>query len=572
MPAAQDLSVGRRMLEGLNDIDWDRLTHAYGPAGEIPSTIRMLQSDDPAEWVGAMSDLYDALCHQMCSIYPATVPAISFLIELLGDQRIRCRGRILQFLADVTFVANYVANQEDDDSADPQLQGELGHHAREAIWNGFDTYMKLSSDLDPTIRITAPYLLGTVSQVELPNQDANASIAERLKTQFEEEPNELVRASLVFGLACLTRSDAEIENWLEERVSDGHSSSPVRMAAAMNLADTSTAVSEPVLNTLVLGLENQDETNRLFQSVQPEMESRHHPIGRVVLELDGPVVEADDTGRTEDLKFPWYDRSERGCGTLKILELLSRLKAGAADDLLPAIVPYLDGANEYTGDYEVIPILRLVFGDKKISPDTKPEELSPVERTVLLRLFNNVRLWATNTHQDMFEVSGLGNRRADWARVLNADPGFSDSKITEILHEKMKDEGHSEPGDVRALHLCRIGSPEFFPHLRSYPNLEILDFADTSLADDDLKQLAYFGRLKKLRLNNTPVSDAGIENLLALSNLEEIYLGETKVTDQCLHILASLPDLRYIYLAGTGVTDAAAEDFVNQHPACRISR
>ena len=36
------------MLEGLERIDWGRLTHAYGPAGEVPGWIRELTSDDAA--------------------------------------------------------------------------------------------------------------------------------------------------------------------------------------------------------------------------------------------------------------------------------------------------------------------------------------------------------------------------------------------------------------------------------------------------------------------------------------------------------------------------------------------
>ena len=71
------------MLDGLEEIRWDQLTHAYGKADGIPARIRALQSTDPAQWVRAISDLYDALCHQMCSIYPATVSAIPFFIQPL---------------------------------------------------------------------------------------------------------------------------------------------------------------------------------------------------------------------------------------------------------------------------------------------------------------------------------------------------------------------------------------------------------------------------------------------------------------------------------------------------------
>ena len=111
-------------------------------------------------------------------------------------------------------------------------------------------------------------------------------------------------------------------------------------------------------------------------------------------------------------------------GASRILELLSKLKFESLDVLLPALVPDLDQANEYNGNSVVLPILKLVFGDKKLSPATSTEDLSTAEKTVLLHLFNNVQLWATNMHQKMFDVTGLGNRRADWARVWAPKPVF----------------------------------------------------------------------------------------------------------------------------------------------------
>jgi hypothetical protein len=239
---------------------------------------------------------------------------------------------------------------------------------------------------------------------------------------------------------------------------------------------------------------------------------------------------------------------------------------------VPALVPYLDRANEHTGDSLVLPIWRFIFGDRKLSPDTSAEQLSPAERTVLLHVFNNLKLWATNDHQRMFDVTGLGNRRADWARLLKIESGFSNAEIQEVLQQKMKEQRYAGPDDVQEMRLCRIGSADFLPYLRAYTNLKILDFADTSFSDGDLKQIAGFGQLRMLRLNNTPVTDAGIEHLVALSNLEEVYLPGTRVTDGCLEALAQLPKLRYISLSNTAVTDDAAREFMEQHSACRISR
>lgn len=553
------------MLEGLEDIEWGQLTHAYGQANGIPARIRELRSSDPAEWVPAMSDLYDALCHQMCSIYPATVPAIPFLVELLGDREVRCRGRILEFLGNVAFIANH--NSDDDDA-----QEALDHQTHQAIWRGVETYLELLADLDQRVRVVVPYLLGAMVGGDVPEGESIAKIASQLQTQFHEEPNELVSTSLVFGLSCLSRHDSRITHWLEERVSDLNSNDPVRMAAALNLAERATSVSAAVMEVLMHGLDNPDETDQLFKSDHPKMESRHHPIGRAMQAFLGELSEVDDEGRDEDMKFPWCDRWQSGWVTFRILEVLSKLKVETADRNVQALLPYLDRANEYTGDSLIPPILRFVFGSRKLSPDTSREELSPAERAVLLHLFNNLKLWATNMHQQMFDDTGLGNRRTDWARVLRADAAFSEEQILEILRQKMKDEKYSEPEDVQEIRLCRIGAIEFVPHLRGYTNLKILDFADTSFADDDLEQLADFGQLRLLRLNNTPVTDAGIEYLVALSNLEELYLPGTNVTDACLETLGSLPKLKYISLSNTAVTDAGARQFMEQHPTCRISR
>jgi hypothetical protein len=576
------------MLEGLDGIEWEQLTHAYGQADGIPARIRALRSSDPAVWVRAISDLYDTLCHQMCSIYPATVPAIPFLIELLGDRTVRCRGRILEFLADVTFVANYRADEDGDDSSFDEddegsdgdddgfdgdcSQDELHIQTQQAIREGFDTYLELLSNLDQRIRVVAPYLLGALAGGDVPEGVSIATIFVRMQKQFEEEPNELVCASLVFGLACLIRHDSRIRQWLEQQVSGPRSSTPVRMAAALSLADAQASVSTPVLEVLVHGLQNPDETNQVFMSDQPAMENRHHPIGRAMLQYEGQLKEVDDDGRDEDMKFPWSERWQSGWVTFRILAALSRLKVENVDRLLPTLVPYLDQANECTGDSLVLPILKLVLGERKLSPETRAEEISNAERTVLLHLFNNVSMWATNMHRRMFDVTGLGNRRADWARLLRTDVGFAEDQIQEILQQKIKEQRYSGPDDVREIRLCRIGSAEFLPHLRAYANLKILDFADTSLSDGDLKQLAKFGQLRMLRLNNTLVTDAGIEHLLALLNLEELYLPGTKVTDACLGSLGSLPKIKYICLSNTTVSEVAAREFMEQHPVCRISR
>lgn len=67
------------MLDGLDDVAWGELEHAYGRADNIPVLLRRLAFGDPQ----ALDDFRfadDGLVHQGC-VYPATAAAVPFLVE-----------------------------------------------------------------------------------------------------------------------------------------------------------------------------------------------------------------------------------------------------------------------------------------------------------------------------------------------------------------------------------------------------------------------------------------------------------------------------------------------------------
>ncbi|MEU7678695.1 hypothetical protein AB0C42_28200 [Micromonospora taraxaci] len=72
------------MLDGLDDIDWARLGHAYGAADDVPGQLRALLSPDPASRDEALSDLYTNVFHQG-GRFEASAYAVPFLLEMLGD-------------------------------------------------------------------------------------------------------------------------------------------------------------------------------------------------------------------------------------------------------------------------------------------------------------------------------------------------------------------------------------------------------------------------------------------------------------------------------------------------------
>jgi hypothetical protein len=85
------------MLEGLDRVDWARLTHAYGAASDTPDHIRRLASSRASQRKAARGALYSTIFHQGTR-YAATAAAVPFLFELLDDPGTPEKGEIVRLL------------------------------------------------------------------------------------------------------------------------------------------------------------------------------------------------------------------------------------------------------------------------------------------------------------------------------------------------------------------------------------------------------------------------------------------------------------------------------------------
>ena len=79
------------MLEGLDTIDWSSLTHAHGPAMDVPELLRSLLSEDADLWMQACAELHETIWHQG-TVFPASAAAIPFLFELLTHPDVHDSG------------------------------------------------------------------------------------------------------------------------------------------------------------------------------------------------------------------------------------------------------------------------------------------------------------------------------------------------------------------------------------------------------------------------------------------------------------------------------------------------
>ncbi|GAA4409900.1 hypothetical protein ACFQV2_31520 [Actinokineospora soli] len=187
------------MLEGLDQVDWARLPHAYGPADDVPGQIRALRSSEASQRTDALWQLYGNIFHQGTR-YEATAYAVPFLLEVLAAPDTADRAGLLDLLANIavgydeTWLPAGLPITEhrqaaiggdallamtprpgddgyDEDEGDFQylesLSGEdqnrLFAHvavtAYDAVRVGVPLFRTLLTDLDPVVRTRAAYAL-----------------------------------------------------------------------------------------------------------------------------------------------------------------------------------------------------------------------------------------------------------------------------------------------------------------------------------------------------------------------------------------------------------------------------
>ena len=94
------------VLDGLDDVPWSELTHAYGKATDVPALIRSLVSADKAEREHALHELFGNIWHQG-TVYRATIYALPFLVDLLRDPHTPDRDALALLVASIVAGRGY---------------------------------------------------------------------------------------------------------------------------------------------------------------------------------------------------------------------------------------------------------------------------------------------------------------------------------------------------------------------------------------------------------------------------------------------------------------------------------
>ncbi|MFD5619646.1 hypothetical protein [Streptomyces yangpuensis] len=202
----------------LDQIQWHDLTHAHGPAEDVPELIRALYGDD-ADTVGeAIDELYGTIHHQG-TVYRASAPAVPFLAHAALHVPGR-RGELLMLLA-------VLADHDPQDTGSPHWPGRPVAAICTELARVLTQLLPCMADTAREVRRAALRVVAAVADL-LP-AEARAAAERRVDELYATDPVPAVRADALVVLARLGRETEALDSPLPE----------VRLAAALLAAERS---------------------------------------------------------------------------------------------------------------------------------------------------------------------------------------------------------------------------------------------------------------------------------------------------------------------------------------------
>ncbi|MBZ0285497.1 MAG: hypothetical protein K8L97_32505 [Anaerolineae bacterium] len=191
------------MLDGLDDIKWGELTHAYGSAADVPDLIRQLLNDDEETLEETFEGLFSNIWHQG-TVYEASAYAVPFLIELVQSETVLMREGILSLLSCIASGRSYydVHTRTPEERAKPEMQAKIAEEkkyeraAHEAVRKGIPVYLRLLGHQNPGIRTLAAEVLSQFPEDGI-------QIIPAVRTAIQNESASTVQADFLAHLGTL---------------------------------------------------------------------------------------------------------------------------------------------------------------------------------------------------------------------------------------------------------------------------------------------------------------------------------------------------------------------------------
>ncbi|WP_407109636.1 HEAT repeat domain-containing protein [Streptomyces sp. DSM 116494] len=216
------------MFDGLQDIDWASMHHAYGTAGEVPALLWALRSPDAEERHKALDRFYGAVHHQG-SVYPPTAASLPFLAELAADGATPERAAVVALL--VSIGRESLDRGFEDDGTEIEYYPPMGCARAVAFLRERGAlFAELAFDPDPDVRLAAIPGLGLF----LDDADRAAAV---LRERLAAEEGIAARLRIVEAAATLAlrvpTASQQVMDWLARLAADPARGPVTRLAAVV---------------------------------------------------------------------------------------------------------------------------------------------------------------------------------------------------------------------------------------------------------------------------------------------------------------------------------------------------
>ncbi len=197
------------MFEGLDEIPWGRLEHAYGSARDVPGLLRRLAGPDTKDQRKSLRTLYGSVLHQGTR-YSATPYVVPFVIRLCADPAVPRRADLLRFWGELVTGGlsvrdrplwgdgervHWAGGVQDAGPDDPDA-APLHRIYRESL-RGYPVLEPLLTAPDAEVRAGAAWVLACLPTLA-------ESSGPLLRARRVGEPSARTRAALVFALGELS--------------------------------------------------------------------------------------------------------------------------------------------------------------------------------------------------------------------------------------------------------------------------------------------------------------------------------------------------------------------------------
>lgn len=364
------------MFEGLDDIDWASMNHAYGSAEDVPGLLRDLASENDDDRDYAMYELYGNIFHQGTR-YEATAPAVPFLLELLGQPDYPGHTDILYFLS--SLVTGY-GEAYLPDGFMPEIAGMRAELARLRArpeeeraedetdslgWGSDQDWLRWIVNITDEVRRGAPRIIR-----HLGNDDEKVRIAATYLLSWLPEDYDLFAPSLW----DLVQNDPSDHVRADALIALAVAADEAAFAEYVPTIETLLADGEPILqfaSAIALGTRTSDEL----------------PDAVIQVLLETIAAEGEDEDEEGPAWYiPWYD-GEPGAYAAEVLRFVPD---DHADRVARAVGSALSGMDTLQAASAATSAIVMLFPEGYAG---EAEDLEPLQREFLQKLASTRNPW-----------------------------------------------------------------------------------------------------------------------------------------------------------------------------------